>query len=278
MKTVRITEFEDWGECPWKWDYKWQRRLTNNESSSQASIPQIIGSAIHFGMESGLTDREAALEAARLYIQANHPQRLTDQLETKLSVVLDNMPWDVLGLLYPVTEQLLSVTYGDLEVRGKPDLYGLLPDSQILVIDFKTTASKGYQWSNKLQVESTFNLQLPFYAVLLSDYYHTDVLYQHIIVGTEKRGQAWVEEPKLIGPILEQIRKLLIEKGESVGNTTAPSEGWHCLYCPYHTIDEVRLTGGDWEYEIETNWHRRVDRQTNVVIDLEPEKGGEDES
>jgi hypothetical protein len=277
MKKVRITEFEDWGECPWKWDYKWQRRLVRNDPSGSAIAP-IVGSAIHFGMESGLTDREAVLSAARLYIQANHPEQ-TVAAETKLAVAVGNMPWDALSLLYPVTEQLISVTYGEYEVVGKPDLYGLLPTGQILVTDFKTTGSKGYQWSNKLQVESTYNLQLPFYAVLLADYYKTsDVFYQHIIVSTEKRGLAWVEEPKMIAPILEQTRGLMLEKARSVGSTTAPSEGWHCLYCPYRDIDEIRLTGGDWEYEIETNWHRRVDRQANVVINLEPEKGGENES
>ena len=141
---------------------------------------------------------------------------------------------------------------GDIIIYGHPDIWWK-DDDGITILDYKSSSETDY---DKLHAYDIFNMQLDYYGVLLHDvlrlqgYDELPIYKQHVLISTA--GKVAIEgQPKLLDKFRDERRQLMLGIASEITTLPLlPSPSTYCAMCEFRSIDEVRLTGGDWRGKI----------------------------
>ena len=243
---VSVTEMAVWQECPLKWWYKYHERA-RSEIPEQTG-PMLSGAAIHAGLETALLgdkSSEAAWLGAQHFFGDNEEGLAKFGPGVKRALMAaPKWLWEV---KVPQVELKLEETWGRDKhvVVGKPDLWWV-DGTGAHIVEFKSTSDEP---SRKLMDYQPLGNPQPLrYAVLVEKYLKgTMPMYvRHLIFSTQGKMFEGAEAP-VSRKVLEREET---EMREILGKMMGPPiwhRSWQCGRCAYREVDEVRVTGGDWE-------------------------------
>lgn len=140
----------------------------------------------------------------------------------------------------------------DIIIYGHPDIWWKDEDG-ITILDYKSSSETDY---DKLHAYDIFNLQLDYYGVLLHDLLKLQgftvppIYKQHVLISTAGKD-AIVGQPKLLDGFRDDRRQLMLGIASEITTLPLlPSPSTYCAMCEFRSIDEIRLTGGDWRGKI----------------------------
>ena len=264
-KRVSVTEVAVWRECRWRHEQHYEQRLQLIPDPERDTNYLASGSAIHFGIAYGLHQGKgdpvgAAVNAARAYLESHVGE--TARLLPGVERAIEGVPQEVWDTVSPQTEGELVQEYWRWEVDtdisnsvtivGVPDLWYWKEGEGIFITDYKST-SKDEQ--DRLEKYELWNMQLPFYGVLVTDYWaakldlYPPIYLRHLVLST--RGKHAVGSYKLLTTArTKQAREMMVGAAfEIVGAReqsfldAAPSFG--CSFCDYERLCTAHITGAD---------------------------------
>ena len=266
VKRLRVTEIEDFLTCRWLWDYKWNQGLRLPDDDMRAG-PMITGRAVHHGLEAAVLlggGQAAALRYAAEYLtQYEGSAKFQRGVETCIRG-LDPALYE---LVAPQAEQELTwpIPGIDYDLVGRPDLWYIDETSGIYIIDYKTTSKEEEEKGRGYQIWSQ---QTPLYGLLVVEYLATldqslPIYLQHIILST--RGNHYMTRPLLFSSRECETQKALVttlaaevERCHQDPTLLYPTRNFfQCHRCDFATVDQVRLTGRDYESIIEEEYEKR---------------------
>ena len=231
-----------WQECEMKWWYRYKLRMP-----LVATGPMVSGGAIHAGLEGALLGKKTVADAWRVagnYLGEENIEKYGPGAKRALEAT-PSWLWEV---EVPQVELKLEVQLGGHVVVGKPDLWWVDKDGAF-VVEFKSTSDDP---SRKLEDYQPLGNPQPLrYAVLVDKYLEgkLPVYVMHLILST--RGKvcegAWYPVSR---SVLEREEKEMVEIVGRMERAPLWHRSWACGRCEFKEIDEVRVTGGEWEWNM----------------------------
>lgn len=181
-----------WLRCRYAHTLRYVEELQPKAEGQPIATPLTSGSAIHFGIEAALlkgTGLPGARLAADQYL--NNRGESGERFRRGVHTALEGVPAEVWTAHIPQVEDELSYVYqpGDIKILGKPDLWEY-DENGIYITDYKSTSKDE---TDRLERYEMWNVNTPFYGVLLSDYLGSEkgfdppVYVRHIVLSTRGR-------------------------------------------------------------------------------------------
>ena len=246
MKSVTVTEIMDWRTCRLKWHYRHQLGLEPNQRPPLMAS----GSALHAAVASKILGIPLDIEdfLMQQFGDEENKEELVQKYAPGVHRALGRVPAWVWEEQSWHSEELVSGIYdnGELEIRGRPDLWRLR-DGVLEVVEVKTTDASALDYL--LWVP-----QARWYAALLDDQHFPDahlIKFLYLCVGTGTKEALRVQPWVLTQPALEKAREQMVGWAKEVGILPIlPNNDRHCAWCEFAPLARVRggLTMGDEGY------------------------------
>ncbi|HHT9130868.1 MAG TPA: PD-(D/E)XK nuclease family protein [Candidatus Tripitaka californicus] len=256
-RRVSVTEIAVWRECRWRHELHYEQRLQLIPDPERDNNYLVSGSAVHFGIEYGIHSGgiEAAITAARTYLESHAGE--TARLMPGVERAILGVPAELWTIPLPQTEGVVEVRYNQeadpFTVVGIPDHWYWKEEEGVFITDYKSTSKDEIDRLDRYEV---WNLQLPFYGVLINDWWEgrgrgaaPPVYLRHAVLST--RGKHAIGAYKLL--TLQRLRLArnvmlraayeIVESREQSFLDAAPSGG--CAFCDYEHLCTAYLTGAD---------------------------------
>lgn len=263
-----VTEIQAWQLCRYKWWLGYERRLTSVETN-----PLLLsGSAVHtaVGLVLHGEGHEQAATTALIAEGATVDQH--DRFKHGVVRALGRIPkfvWESEWVVEELFEHnltlpgelsahgthgIMTVTDGHVTIRMKPDLYRVTDDT-IDLVEIKTTArDPGDYLLNNPQHE--------WYGLGLAARFDKIVQFQYVCTPTGERDKTpiphvpWLFTKRRMEESEEELSLAVREM--RAGRAAATNRGWWCGTCEFNKVCKARITGGNVEDVIATEYKEKA--------------------